>query len=135
MNWMILVAIFAAGTLSTFTDWLFMGVLFHDRYQKYPEVWWPGLREKTADNRAIILSSIVGYLTSAAVVLLCMFIGANDIFPALCVAFLAWVAGPLVMQITNGFWIKSDPAITAAHAAGYLARFLIAGLAAAIVLP
>src|SRR5665213_1433609 len=134
MNWLILVAIVAAGTLSTFTDWLFMGVLFHDRYMKYPEVWWPNIREK-GDNRAIILSSIFCYLTSAAIILLCMFIGANDIFPALCVSFLAWVAGPLVIRITNAFWIKSDPAVNAAHAAGYLARFLISGLAAAIVLP
>jgi hypothetical protein len=32
-------AIVVAGFVATFTDWLFMGVLFHDRYMRYPEVW------------------------------------------------------------------------------------------------
>ena len=44
------------------------------------------------------------------------------------------MAGPLVVGLTNGLWIRIDPAITFAHALGYLARFLIAGAAAGIVL-
>ncbi len=34
MNWHIMAAIAAAGIVSTFTDWLFMGVLLRDRYMK-----------------------------------------------------------------------------------------------------
>ena len=39
MSWMIVAAIIVAGIVSSFTDWFFMGVLFSDRYQKYPDTW------------------------------------------------------------------------------------------------
>src|ERR1700692_106017 len=64
----ILVAVLAAGPISMFSDWLFMCVLFHESYNRYPEVWWPGLRDKAGDRRAIAISSGLGYLTAFAVV-------------------------------------------------------------------
>ncbi|HEY2444932.1 MAG TPA: DUF1761 domain-containing protein [Rhizomicrobium sp.] len=136
MSWhlRILVAILAAGTINMFSDWLFMGVLFHERYNRYPEVWWPGLRAKAADSRAIAISSVLGYLTAIGIVALCIHGHAQSIPSALFLAFVAWLAGPLVMQVTNGFWIKTDPLVTVAHSAGWLVRFLIAGLAAGILL-
>ncbi|HWY13509.1 MAG TPA: DUF1761 family protein [Rhizomicrobium sp.] len=136
MSWhlRILVAVLAAGTINMFSDWLFMGVLFHERYNRYPEVWWPGLRSKAADTRAILIASALGYLTALGVAALCIHGHAHSIPAALFLAFAAWLAGPLVMQVTNGFWIKTDPLITVAHSAGWLARFLIAGLAAGILL-
>jgi hypothetical protein len=130
----VIIAVLLAGTISMFTDWLFMGVLFHDRYGRFPEVWWPGLRNKKADTRAIMISSALGYLTALGVVALCIHGHATTLPQALLLAFLAWLAGPLAMQVTNGFWIKTDPLITVAHSAGWLVRFLIAGLAAGIFL-
>jgi ACR3 family arsenite efflux pump ArsB len=53
---------------------------------------------------------------------------------ALSVAAVAWVAGPFLVIVVNGFFVKIDPTITFSHCAGYLARFLIAGLAAGIAL-
>jgi hypothetical protein len=38
------------------------------------------------------------------------------------------------MLVVNGFFIKLDPLITVAHSAGYLVRFLLAGLAAGFAL-
>lgn len=128
------IAVLAAGTVSTFSDWLFMGVLFHDRYNRYPEVWWPGLRQKAADTRAILISAALAYLSALGVVALCIYGHANGLALALLLAFAAWVAGPLVMQVTNGFWIKTDPLITVSHCAGWLVRFLLAGLAAGLLL-
>lgn len=133
MIWMLVAAALVAGTLATFTDWLFMGVLFHARYLRYAEVWWPGLREK-GDRRAIFISSLLGYLSSFAIVALATIANAQGVANALCLAILAWVAGPLVVLVTNGFWIKIDPAITLAHSLGWLARFAIAGIAAGLVL-
>jgi hypothetical protein len=130
----IIIAVLLAGTISMFTDWLFMGVLFHNRYGRYPEVWWPGLRERRADTRAILISSALGYITALGVVGLCIYGHAYTVPRALFLAFLAWLAGPLVMQVTNGFWIKTDPLITASHSAGWLVRLLIAGAMAAIFL-
>ena len=136
MSWhsKVVVAVLLAGTIGMFTDWLFMGVLFHDRYNRYPEVWWPGLRQKAADTRAILISTALGYLTALGVVALCIDGHADSLAHSLFLAFLAWLAGPLVMQLTNGFWIKTDPLITVAHSAGWLVRFLLAGLAAGIFL-
>jgi hypothetical protein len=93
--------------------------------------------EQTADRRAIIWSTALGYITAAAVILLCIFAGAHDYGAhdykgALIVAGLAAAVGPLVISPTTGMWI--DPAVTAAHTAGYIVRFLIAGAAAGYVL-
>ena len=126
-------AIVAAGTIATFTDWLFMGVLFHQHYNRYPEVWWPSFREK-GDQKAIIYSSVLAYATAAGVVLLCSVANARGFAETLELSVLAWIAGPLVVVVTNGFWIKIDPRVTFAHATGYLARFIIAGAAAGLVL-
>jgi hypothetical protein len=125
MNWMSILAIVVAGTVSALTDWLFMGVLFHDRYNTYPETWWPR-SGPDAERSSIIWSTALGYITAAAVVLLCMFVDPANSNRAFEVALLAWVAGPLVVVITNGVWIRIDRAVTLAHALGYLARFLIA---------
>jgi hypothetical protein len=133
MSWMPIAAVAVAGTIATFTDWLFMGVLFHDRYFTHPEIWRPEFRTR-GDATAILYSCALGYVTAAAVVGLCMLCGASGIEPALTIAVLAWIAGPLVGTVTNGIWIKIDPAVTFAHALGYLVRFLIAGLAAGIML-
>jgi hypothetical protein len=134
MNWMLIAAILVAGFLGTFTDWLFMGVLFHNRYLRYPEVWWPGIRDKSGDQRAIILSCIVSFLTAAGVVMLCVVTNTNTIAGGLAIAALAWLAGPLVVTVTNGFWIKLDPMLTVMHVLGHLARMAIAGVAGALVL-
>jgi hypothetical protein len=133
MTWMLAAAIVVAGTLATFTDWLFMGVLFHEHYNRYPEVWWPAFREK-GDRTAIIYSSILAYVTSAAVIALCAEAGTRGIQAAAILSVLAWAAGPLVVLVTNGFWIKIDPRVTFAHTLGWLARFVIAGVAAGIAL-
>jgi len=133
MTWMPIAAVIVAGTVATLTDWLFMGVLFHDRYFTYPEVWRPEFRTK-GDTGAILYSCALGYMTAAAVIGLCMLCGASGIKPALTIAVLAWIAGPLVSAVTTGIWVKIDPAVTLAHSIGYLVRFLIAGLAAGMML-
>ena len=40
MNWThYFLAVLLSGVASSFTDWLFMGVLFHDKYLATPEIW------------------------------------------------------------------------------------------------
>jgi hypothetical protein len=133
MNWHLVIAVFAAGTVATFTDWLFMGILFHDRYNKYPEVWWPGIREGK-DRGGIVWASVLGYFSVAAIVALCVVAGVHGIADALVLAALAWAAGPFLVLIVNGLFVKFDPLVTGAHCAGYLARFLLAGVAAGLAL-
>ncbi|MBV9569815.1 MAG: DUF1761 domain-containing protein [Alphaproteobacteria bacterium] len=133
MSGMVVLAVLLAGIAGTFSDWLFMGVLFHDRYMRYPEVWRDGI-VGGQDRTAVVYSAALGFVSAAAVVALCVLADATTLSPALEVAFFAWLAGPLVLMITNGFFMKLDWAIVGAHCAGYLVRFLIAGIAAAIFL-
>jgi intracellular septation protein A len=133
MLWMLVAAVAVSGTLATFTDWLFMGVLFHQHYNRYPEVWRPEFREK-GDKRAIIYSSVLAYVTSAAIIALCWAAQSHGFAQALVLPLLAWIAGPVMVLVTNGFWIKIDPRVTFAHTLGWLARFILAGTAAGFVL-
>lgn len=133
MLWMLVAAAVVAGTLATFTDWLFMGVLFHERYNRYPEVWWPSFREK-GDRTAILYSTAIAYATSAAVVALCAVARSHGFAEALLLSLLVWIAGPVVVLVTNGLWIKIDPLVTLAHTLGWLARVVLAGAAAGFVL-
>ncbi len=131
--WMIFAAIIVAGTLGSLTDWLFMGVLYHAAYNRYPEIWRPGIRDG-ADRTAIIKSSVLGYVMTAGITGLCVVAHAQSIAAGLVVAALAWIAGPLIVIIINGFFIKIDGKITFAHCLGYLARMLLAGAAAGFAL-
>jgi hypothetical protein len=129
----IIAAIGIAGLLGSFTDWLFMGMLFHDAYNRHPEVWRPGVRGGESQG-AIIASSALGFVYTAAVVALCVIAHVTGVAGGLVVAALSWLAGPPVVIIINGLFIKIDPRITIAHCLGYGARSLLAGLAAGIAL-
>lgn len=131
---MLIAAILAAGILGTFTDWLFMGVLFHDAYNAYPEIWRPGIRDGK-ERTAILWASALGFVMSAGVIALCALVGVGGIWSGLGVALLVWIAGPLSVIVVNGLFIKIDWKITVAHCLGYLARMLVAGAAAGLVLP
>ena len=133
MSGMVLLAIVVAGIAATFTDWLFMGVLFHDRYMRYPEVWREGI-VGGKDRTAVIYSSALDFVAAAGIVALCVLADIHTLWPALGVAFFAWLAGPLVITVTNGFFMMIDWAVIGAHCAGYLVRLLLAGIAVAIFL-
>ncbi|HVU19514.1 MAG TPA: DUF1761 domain-containing protein [Rhizomicrobium sp.] len=133
MSWIIVAAVFVAGTLASFTDWFFMGMLFHDRYQRFPETWWP--RDKSNETMPILYSTALGYITAAAVIWLCALAGVDGVMSGLKVAFIAWLAGSFVQVATTHIWVRIDLKVSFAHALGYLARFLIAGVAAGVALP
>jgi len=122
-----------AGVLGSVTDWLFMGVLFHDAYNRHPEIWRPAIgagRDKTA----VLLSVAIGFLMSFAIVGLCAFANVAGVVQGTLVALLAWIAGPLAVMAINGLFIKLDPRIIVAHSIGYLLRFVLAGAAAGLAL-
>ncbi|HVV64535.1 MAG TPA: hypothetical protein VHC42_03635 [Rhizomicrobium sp.] len=132
MSWVIPVAILVAGALASLTDWYFMGVLHHDRYGAYPETWWP---RDGNDSKPIVYSTALGFVTSASVMALCAMAGVGDVASGIKVAFLAWLAGSFVQVATTQIWVRIDAKVSIAHGFGYLARFVIAGIAAGIALP
>lgn len=131
--WLLAASVLVAGTVASFTDWLFMGVLFHDRYNNHPEVWRSGVREGK-ERGAIVWSAMLGYLSAAAIVALCAITGASQVGTALLLAGLVWIAGVLPVTIANGLFIKFDNALTLSHSLGYLVRLLIAAVCAAFAL-
>jgi len=132
MSWIIVAAVFVAGTLASFTDWFFMGTLFHGRYQRTPDTWWPRAGNETMP---ILYSTALGYITAAAVMWLCALAGVDGVMSGIKIAFIAWLAGSFVQVATTHIWVRVDPMVSLAHGLGYLARFLIAGIAAGISLP
>jgi hypothetical protein len=122
-----------AGVLGSVTDWLFMGVLFHDAYNRHPEVWRPAIAAGQ-DRTAVLLSVAIGFVMSFAIVGLCALADVAGVVQGTLVALLAWIAGPLAVMMINGLFIKLDPRIIAAHSIGYLLRFVLAGAAAGLAL-
>jgi hypothetical protein len=124
---MLIVAVIAlASFLASFTDWLCFDVLIHRFYGVAPEVW----RARGGAGR-IVVSQIIGTIASAAAVVLCLWMPGRP----LAVAGLVWAAGPLPATLQNLQWMRLHPAIGASHAAGWLARLVIAALLAAWLLP
>ena len=92
-----------------------------------------GVREGKS-RQAIVWSTILGYVMTAAVAGLCVLAHANSIGQGLLVGALAWLAGPPVVIVVANMFVKMDPRITVAHCLGYAARLLLAGAAVGFVL-
>src|SRR3569623_1217157 len=65
MNLHLLWAILLGALLGSLADWLFAGVLFHHRYQRFPEVWRSG-----NERQRIVAAQALAVVTAAAFVLL-----------------------------------------------------------------
>jgi Protein of unknown function (DUF1761) len=133
LSWHYLWAILAAGVSSSFTDWFFMGFLFHEKYLTYPEIWW---RPKGGEGEtsAIAISSVVSLLTPLCLVALFAHFHISSYAGAINAALLVWGASAVPLLITNALFIKFHPLTVAAHALGWFAKFLIAGLATVLFL-
>jgi hypothetical protein len=121
-----LLAVAASGVATTFTDWLFMGVLFHGKYRETPEIW--RIKPGQSDTRSIVASSLVGVVSCAAFIYLCRWTGTLTPRSELHMAGIAWIAGPVPIIFSNIIWIKMHPLIGVSHSLGWLARFALSGL-------
>jgi len=131
--WTVIAAIAVSGLLGVLTDWLFMGLLFHDAYGAHPEIWRPGVRE--GERGEVLWSSALGLVMSAGVVALVAVAGAGTPLAGAGIGLLAFLAGPFVVIIVNGLFVNIDTKITVAHCLGYLARMAVAGAVAGSILP
>ena len=126
MDLNLLWAILAGALLGSLADWLFAGVIFHERYQVYPEVWRQGNeRGRIAAAQALCL------VTSAAFVLLAWKMHQTDARGARKLAAMVWLIGPLPMLLANAMFIRIDRLVTVSHAIGWLAKLLLIAAAAA----
>lgn len=131
MNWTrFLLAVAASGVAGMFTDWLFMGVVFHKKYGETPEIW--RIRPGQPDAGYIAASTLLGVFSCAALIFLCIWAGALGSFSgALRVAGLAWLAAPLPVVASNVVWTKMHPLLGVSHSLGWLARFAVTAAIAA----
>ena len=86
MDWRPIAATIAGLVLASLADWLFAGVLFHDRYQTHPEVW----RINGANPRALIYSQLMTIPTVIGMEILLVWTGSTEMLHALHVALLVW---------------------------------------------
>ena len=127
MNWgRFSLVVLLPSVLATFSDWLFMGVLFHEKYKAAPEIWRtpPGSPERGL----VIYSQLLGVLSCGAFAYLCTQTPALTMSRTLGEAAIVWLAGPVVVIAQMVLWTKLHPLIGASQSLGWLVRFIVTGL-------
>lgn len=125
----ILLAILIANVLVSLTDWFFFGVLFHGKYNAFPEVW-RRPRGGPGESRAIALSALIGALTPTLFVLACAFLGIVGSLQVSLLAVMVWLMCPLPMWVWNYLFMKVHPLILLSGVLGWIVRL---GVSAAVV--
>lgn len=129
MNWTrFLLTVVVSGIATSVTDFLFMGMLFHDKYSQHPEVW---RRPKGGDPRAIAWSTLMGFIVCAMFTFVCYRLNLQiySVTVTLKLALAVWAMGALPLIISNSLWMKLHPQIAVAHALGWLAKFAVTAVA------
>lgn len=127
-------AVVVATLITSFTDWYFMGVMFHDKYLAHPEIWRNQPGDQKAERLAIALSTLVGLFSCAMFIHICAHMHLLDWHPAIAFALGCWFAVVLPLLVTNGLFIKLHPLNTLAHALGWLTRLLVCAVCAHLFL-
>ena len=126
-------AVLAATFVSSFADWFFFGVLFHARYQAYPEVWrseFSGSKEW----RAVLMATALSAFTAGGFLFLLHWLGLHGYLQPLELALAIWVVVALPMTVTNFIFIKLHPGILVSHSLGWLVRLAICAASFTMIL-
>ena len=123
-------AIFLSGLVVSMTDWFFFGVLFHDKYLAYPEIW-RGSVAGAGEGKAVVWSILLGFVTCGAFIVACSAFQVRGHAAAASLAAAIWGMVPLPLLITNALFIKLHPLTVVAHALGWLVKLLVAAAAVA----
>jgi hypothetical protein len=126
MDWRYAAVVVGASVVASFTDWLFMGVLFHEKYLHAPEIW--RTHPQLVGTPRIIYSQVIGLITCAAFAYLLLALEALTLLQALEVALLVWATGAVVILGQMVLWVKLHPLIGVSHALGWLSRLVITAL-------
>lgn len=116
--------------VASLSDWLFMGVLFHDSYMAYPEVW----RDAKDERGRILIAQAFSAMTSMGFVLLAAKLQIVRVESAIALAAMIWVTGPLPLLLGNHLFIKLDPKVTLGHAIGWLVKLSLMGCVTGLLL-
>lgn len=122
-------AVVVSVIVCSFTDWLFMGLLFHGKYLQHPEVWRNSIAAG-AESRAIAWSMLLTLVTCMAFVYVIAAFALPGLSHALTLTVGVWLAVPVPLLITNSIFIKLHPLVAVSHSLGWLAKLLVCTLAA-----
>ena len=133
MNWIrFALAVLAAGSVVSMTDWLFMGDLLYKRFDRNPEIWrFPG---GEGESKAIAWSSPLPFVTCAVFDFPCIHLGLVSYRSTCEFAVALWLAAPVPMLIANAIWMKLSALIAASYSVGWMVKLLVAGLSVALIL-
>jgi hypothetical protein len=125
----LVLAVLLSGFTASVTDWFFGGVLFHDKYMAYPEIWRREAGDAGGEGKAIAWSVVLGFVTCGVFILTAAAFHVHGYASALELAAAIWLIAPLPLLITNALFIKMHPLNVVAHALGWLAKLLLAAVA------
>jgi Protein of unknown function (DUF1761) len=125
-------AMLGAAVATSLADWLFFGVLFHEKYKAFPEVW-RRPEGGQGEGKAVGLSALVGLLTPVSFVSFVAWSGTTDAAHSFVLAAAIWLMVPLPLLVTSYFFIKTHPLVTLAHSLGWLVKLLLCAVAVTLV--
>jgi hypothetical protein len=129
MNWAkISLAAIIAGVAASLTDWFFFGVLFHEKYNTYPEVW------RASQGGTTTIWIAVGFFTCAVFIYACVRLNLYDYSATIKLALWMWLALALPIIATDALFMKLHPLIVVAHSLGWLTRLVVAGVCVRLIL-
>src|SRR5262245_43729744 len=135
MNWGRIALSFLAAAVGTgLADWLFLGVLFHDKYKAFPEVWRRPQGGK-GEGKAVGIAAGLGLLTPLSFVLCCAGLGLGGWVETMGLACAIWLCVCVPLLVGNHLFIKMHPLILVSHSLGWLAKLLIAAASVAAFAP
>lgn len=132
-GWSFYEAVIAAVVVSSFSDWYFMGVLFHDKYLAHPEVWRRPQGGK-GENLAVIWSQLLSIVTCFMFIHIAAASGQLAWWPALRLALGLWLLAPMPLIVTNALFIKFHHLNTFANLLGWLVKLAICAVSAHLFL-
>lgn len=131
MHWIKILEIgLIASLLTSFTDWYFFGVLFHEKYNTIPGVW-KKYTDKKDEMRSIMISTGFHSISCFVFAFTCDYFHLAGLTPLLFFAFLVWLTTSLPLLLSYGVYIRMDRHIVVSHSLGWLVRLLVSGLCVA----
>jgi hypothetical protein len=122
-------AVVISAVICSFTDWFFMGFLFHERYKQHPEIWRSSVAAGN-ESKAIAWSVLLMLVTCMAFVYVTGVFALPGLSRALTLAAGVWLAIPVPLLLTNSIFIKLHPLVAVSHSLGWLAKLLVCSLSA-----
>jgi hypothetical protein len=119
----IAIAAAVAIVITSATDWLFSGVLFHSKYLEFPGTWRSSSGEP--ETGRIVWSTILSALSCLSFIGLMVTLNLIELHLAIQFAIAVWLAIVVPLIATNFVWIRMHIKTAIAHAIGWLVRFLI----------